>query len=313
MSNKLISVITPCLNEEKNIPLIYKAVKSIFSEKKNYSYEHIFIDNKSDDNSRNILRKLADEDKNIKVIFNTRNYGQDASPFHALQQSKGDAAILIVADLQDPPELIKDFIKEWEKGYKTVIGIKNKSKGSKLARCIKNFFYKTINRFSDIELYQNFMGFGLYDKQVIELLKEFNEPNLYLRGVISDINLKVKKIEYTHQIRSHGETKNNYLSLIDLGLVAFTAYSKFPIRFITIFSFLFALISFFIGIFYFIYKILYWNTFATGLAPLIITLTMFFCLTFLFLGIMAEYIGAINSRYRTKPTVIEEERINFED
>ena len=313
MSNKLISVITPCLNEEKNIPLIYKAVKSIFSEKKNYSYEHIFIDNKSDDNSRNILRKLADEDKNIKVIFNTRNYGQDASPFHALQQSKGDAAILIVADLQDPPELIKDFIKEWEKGYKTVIGIKNKSKGSKLARCIKNFFYKTINRFSDIELYQNFMGFGLYDKQVIELLKEFNEPNLYLRGVISDINLKVKKIEYTHQIRSHGETKNNYLSLIDLGLVAFTAYSKFPIRFITIFSFFFALISFFIGIFYLIYKILYWNTFATGLAPLIITLTMFFCLTFLFLGIMAEYIGAINSRYRTKPTVIEEERINFED
>ena len=313
MSNKLISVITPCLNEEKNIPLIYKAVKSIFSEKNNYSYEHIFIDNKSDDNSRNILRKLADEDKNIKVIFNTRNYGQDASPFHALQQSKGDAAILIVADLQDPPELIKDFIKEWEKGYKTVIGIKNKSKGSKLAHCIKKIFYKTINKFSDIELYQNFMGFGLYDKQVIELLKDFNEPNLYLRGVISDINLKVKKIEYTHQIRSHGETKNNYLSLIDLGLVAFTAYSKFPIRFITIFSFFFSLISFFIGIFYFIYKILYWNTFATGLAPLIITLTMFFCLTFLFLGIIAEYIGAINSRNRTKPTVIEEERINFED
>jgi len=313
MSNKLISVITPCLNEEKNIPLIYKAVKSIFSEKNNYSYEHIFIDNKSDDNSRNILRKLADEDKNIKVIFNTRNYGQDASPFHALQQSKGDAAILIVADLQDPPELIKDFIKEWEKGYKTVIGIKNKSKGSKLAHCIKKIFYKTINKFSDIELYQNFMGFGLYDKQVIELLKDFNEPNPYLRGVISDINLRVKKIEYTHQIRSHGETKNDYLSLIDLGLVAFTAYSKFPIRFITIFSFFFSLISFFIGIFYFIYKILYWNTFATGLAPLIITLTMFFCLTFLFLGIMAEYIGAINSRNRTKPTVIEEERINFED
>ena len=313
MSNKLISVITPCLNEEKNIPLIYKAVKSIFSEKNNYSYEHIFIDNKSDDNSRNILRKLADEDKNIKVIFNTRNYGQDASPFHALQQSKGDAAILIVADLQDPPELIKDFIKEWEKGYKTVIGIKNKSKGSKLAHCIKKIFYKTINKFSDIELYQNFMGFGLYDKQVIELLKDFNEPNPYLRGVISDINLKVKKIEYTHQIRSHGETKNDYLSLIDLGLVAFTAYSKFPIRFITIFSFFFSLISFFIGIFYFIYKILYWNTFATGLAPLIITLTMFFCLTFLFLGIIAEYIGAINSRNRTKPTVIEEERINFED
>ena len=313
MGNKLISVITPCLNEEKNIPLIYSAIKSIFSELTNYSYEHIFIDNKSSDNTRDILKKLAKEDKNIKVILNSRNYGQSASPFYALQQSKGDAAIMIVADLQDPPELIKDFIKEWEKGFKTVIGIKNKSKGNKLAHCIKTFFYRTINKFSEIELYKNFMGFGLYDKKVINLLKEFNEPEPYLRGIIADINLKVKKIEYTVQNRSHGKTKNNYLSLMDLGLTAFTSYSKFPIRFITIFSFIFAVISLFTGVFYFIYKILYWDTFALGIAPLIIILSIFFSLTFIFLGIMAEYIGAINTRFRSKPTVIEEERINFED
>ena len=313
MSNKLISVITPCLNEEKNIPLIYSAIKSIFSELTNYSYEHIFIDNKSSDNTRDILKKLAKEDKNIKVIFNSRNYGQSASPYHALQQSKGDAAIMIVADLQDPPELIKDFIKEWEKGFKTVIGIKNKSKGNKLAHCIKTFFYRTINKFSEIELYKNFMGFGLYDKKVINLLKEFNEPEPYLRGIIADINLKVKKIEYTVQNRSHGKTKNNYLSLMDLGLTAFTSYSKFPIRLITIFSFIFAVISLLTGVFYFIYKILYWDTFALGIAPLIIILSIFFSLTFIFLGIMAEYIGAINTRFRNKPTVIEEERINFED
>ena len=313
MSNKLISVITPCLNEEKNIPLIYSAIKSIFSELTNYSYEHIFIDNKSSDNTRDILKKLAKEDKNIKVIFNSRNYGQSASPYHALQQSKGDAAIMIVADLQDPPELIKDFIKEWEKGFKTVIGIKNKSKGNKLAHCIKTFFYRTINKFSEIELYKNFMGFGLYDKKVINLLKEFNEPEPYLRGIIADINLKVKKIEYTVQNRSHGKTKNNYLSLMDLGLTAFTSYSKFPIRLITIFSFIFAVISLLTGVFYFIYKILYWETFALGIAPLIIILSVFFSLTFIFLGIMAEYIGAINTRFRNKPTVIEEERINFED
>ena len=313
MSNKLISVITPCLNEEKNIPLIYSAIKSIFSELTNYSYEHIFIDNKSSDNTRDILKKLAKEDKNIKVIFNSRNYGQSASPFYALQQSKGDAAIMIVADLQDPPELIKDFIKEWEKGFKTVIGIKNKSKGNKLAHCIKTFFYRTINKFSEIELYKNFMGFGLYDKKVINLLKEFNEPEPYLRGIIADINLKVKKIEYTVQNRSHGKTKNNYLSLMDLGLTAFTSYSKFPIRLITIFSFIFAVISLLTGVFYFIYKILYWDTFALGIAPLIIILSVFFSLTFIFLGIMAEYIGAINTRFRNKPTVIEEERINFED
>jgi len=313
MSNKLISVITPCLNEEKNIPLIYSAIKSIFSELTNYSYEHIFIDNKSSDNTRDILKKLAKEDKNIKVIFNSRNYGQSASPYYALQQSKGDAAIMIVADLQDPPELIKDFIKEWEKGFKTVIGIKNKSKGNKLAHCIKTFFYRTINKFSEIELYKNFMGFGLYDKKVINLLKEFNEPEPYLRGIIADINLKVKKIEYTVQNRSHGKTKNNYLSLMDLGLTAFTSYTKFPIRLITIFSFIFAVISLLTGVFYFIYKILYWETFALGIAPLIIILSIFFSLTFIFLGIMAEYIGAINTRFRNKPTVIEEERINFED
>lgn len=313
MTKKLISIITPCLNEEKNIRPVYERIKSVFSENGGYDYEHIFIDNKSVDNTRKILRELSNEDKNVKVIFNTRNYGQWASPFYALQQSNGDAAVLIVADLQDPPELLKEFIKFWEKGYKTVIGIKNNTEGNKTSFYLRKLFYKLINKFSKIDLFENYMGFGLYDKEVISILKKFNEPEPYLRGIIADINFKVKKIEYTSQKRTVGKTKNNIVSLIDLGLVAFTAYSKFPLRMISMFAFLFALISLMIGIFYTVYKLLFWNTFATGIAPLILIMSVFFSLTFIFLGIIAEYINSINTRFRARPLVIEEERINFEN
>lgn len=312
MTKKLISIVTPCLNEEDNIEAIYEKIKSIFLEMKDYEYEHIFIDNKSTDNTRKILRNISSNDKKIKVIFNTRDYGQWASPFYALQQSSGDAAILIVADLQDPPELINEFIKFWEQGYKTVIGIKNNSEGNKISFYIRKIFYKLINKFSKIELFENYMGFGLYDKAVINILKKFNEPEPYLRGIIADINYKVKKVEYTHGVRTDGKTKNSIVSLIDLALVAFTAYSKFPLRIISTFAFIFAFISLVIGVFYILYKLLFWNTFATGIAPLIFIISVFFSLTFIFLGIIAEYINSINTRIKAKPLVVEEERINFE-
>ena len=313
MTKKLISIVTPCLNEEDNVRPIYEKIKLFFSENKEYEYEHIFIDNKSTDNTREVLRKLSSQDQNVKIIFNTRNYGQWASPYYALQQSSGEAAVLIVADLQDPPELIKEFIKYWEEGYKTVIGIKKDSDGNKLSFYLRKIFYKLINKFSDIELFENFMGFGLYDKEVINILRKFNEPEPYLRGIIADINFKVKKVKYTHKKRLVGKTKNNIISLVNLGLVAFTSYSKFPLRIISIFAFLFAIISLTIGVFYTVYKLLFWDTFATGTAPLILIISVFFSLTFIFLGIIAEYINSINTSSKTKPLVIEEERINFEN
>ncbi len=313
MDKKLISVVTPCLNEEVNVDKIYTEVKSLFSKKEHYSYEHIFIDNKSTDKTRELLREIAKKDKNVKLIFNTRNFGQWASPYYALQQSNGDAAILIVADLQDPPDLIDEFLKHWEEGYKTVVGIKNDTEGNKISFYLRKLFYKLINKFSNIELFENFMGFGLYDKEVIKILKQFNEPEPYLRGIIADINIKVKKVSYTHKKRLVGKTKNNIISLIDLGLVAFTSYSKFPLRIISIFAFLFAIISMTIGIFYTVYKLLYWDSFSTGTAPLILIISVFFSLTFVFLGIIAEYINSINTSSKTKPLVIEEERINFEN
>lgn len=310
---KLISIITPCLNEEENIEIIYEKVKSFFSRKNNYKYEHIFIDNKSEDETRNILKEISSKDKNVKVILNTRNFGQWASPFYALQQSTGDAGVLLVADLQDPPELLEDFIKSWEEGYKTVVAIKKNTQGNKISFYLRNFFYKLLNKFSNIELFENFMGFGLYDRSVINILKKFDEPEPYLRGIIADINYKVKKVYYTHQKRVKGKTKNNFITLIDLALVAFTSYSKFPLRIISIFAFIFSFISLLVGMIYTVYKILFWDTFATGIAPLILLMSVFFSLTFIFLGIIAEYINSINNRFKARPMVIEEERINFED
>ena len=218
----------------------------------------------------------------------------------------------MVADLQDPPELINDFIKAWEQGYKTVIGIKENTEGSKLSYFFRKNFYKLINNLSDVELYENFMGFGLYDKQVIKLFKSFKDPEPYFRGIIAEINLKVKKINYTHKIRKTGKSKNNILTLFIMALTAFTSYSKFPLRLIVFFAFSFALISFLSSLFYLIYKLIYWEYFVTGMAPVIIFTSVFLSIIFIFLGIIAEYINSINEKLKDKPLVIEEERINFE-
>ena len=309
---KKIAIVTPCFNEESNVENVYLVVKKLFQNYKNYELEFIFIDNKSTDNTREILKRIAKEDKQVKLIFNARNYGQWASPFHALKNSTADATILLVADLQDPPELINDFIKAWEQGYKTVIGIKENTEGSKLSYFFRKNFYKLINNLSDVELYENFMGFGLYDKQVIKLFKSFKDPEPYFRGIIAEINLKVKKINYTHKIRKTGKSKNNILTLFIMALTAFTSYSKFPLRLIVFFAFSFALISFLSSIFYLIYKLIYWDSFITGMAPVIIFTSVFLSIIFIFLGIIAEYINSINEKLKDKPLVIEEERINFE-
>ena len=309
---KKIAIVTPCFNEESNVENVYLVVKKLFQNYKNYELELVFIDNKSTDNTREILRRIAKEDKQVKLIFNARNYGQWASPFHALKNSTADATILLVADLQDPPELINDFIKAWEQGYKTVIGIKENTEGSKLSYFLRKNFYQLINNLSDVELYENFMGFGLYDKQVIKLFKSFKDPEPYFRGIIAEINLKVKKINYTHKIRKTGKSKNNILTLFIMALTAFTSYSKFPLRLIVFFAFSFALISFLSSLFYLIYKLIYWEYFVTGMAPVIIFTSVFLSIIFIFLGIIAEYINSINEKLKDKPLVIEEERINFE-
>ena len=308
---KLISVVTPCYNEEENIQELYLQVKKIFIEVSNYDYEHIFIDNASTDNTAAILKKIASEDKNIKVIINSRNFGHIRSPFYGLLQAQGNAVILLVADFQDPPQLIKDFICGWEKGYKIVIGIKFQSKESAVMFAIRKIYYNIINKLSETELIKNYTGFGLYDKSVIKILREINDPYPYFRGLICDIGFEKMKIDYVQPKRRRGITKNNFYSLYDIAMLGITNHSKVPLRLAAMLGFFASFLSGGVGLFYLIYKLLFWSRFSLGTAPIVIGLLFFASVQLFFIGIIGEYIGSIYTQILKRPLVIEKERINF--
>jgi glycosyltransferase involved in cell wall biosynthesis len=307
----LISIVTPCYNEEDNIKEVYNQVKSTFQELPNYSYEHIFIDNASKDKTLDLLRNIAIHDKNVKIIVNARNFGHIRSPYHALLQSSGEAVILIVADLQDPPSMIKDFLIQWEKGYKIVLGIKTQSQESRIMFSIRKMYYDFIGKVSEIELTKNNTGFGLYDKKIIEVLRDINDPYPYFRGLISDIGFESYKIEYTQPARKRGITKNNFYTLYDIAMLGITNHSKVPLRLATMLGFATATFSLFVALIYFIAKLIFWNYFSFGTAPLVIGLFFFSSVQLFFIGIIGEYIGAIHTQVLKRPLVIEKERINF--
>jgi glycosyltransferase involved in cell wall biosynthesis len=280
---KLISIVTPCYNEELNVNAIYNAVKSVFHQLPQYQYEHIFIDNHSKDNSVALLRKICEVDKNVKLILNSRNFGWIRSPYHALLQSSGDATILIVADLQDPPEMIIQFLQKWEDGFKVVIGVKTQAEESRLMYMVRSSFYSIVNRLSDTELIKNYTGFGLYDKAVVNILKTIDDPYPYLRGLISDIGFDIHRIPYNQPTRKRGLTSSNFYSLYDVGMLGITNHSKVPLRIATFIGFSMSIMSLFIAFIYFIYKLVRWDWFSAGQAPLVIGLF------FLFLGSVIFY------------------------
>ncbi|HPZ06760.1 MAG TPA: glycosyltransferase family 2 protein [Candidatus Eremiobacteraeota bacterium] len=308
---KLISLVTPCYNEEGNVEEIYRQVKEIFDGLRNYEYEHIFIDNASKDKTVSILKEIAKKDKHVKIIVNTRNFGHLRSPYYALLQTKGDAIIYIVADLQDPPSMIPEFIKKWEEGYKLVVAVKKKSKESPLMFAIRKLYYNLISNLSDIELIKNFTGFGLYDKRVIEILKEINDPYPYIRGLICDMGFERFEIEYTQPRRQKGITKNNFYTLYDFAMLGITNHSKVPLRLATMSGFIMSIVSFIIGIVYLVYKLLVWQNFQVGIAPVIIGIFFFSSVQLFFTGILGEYIGSIHTQVLKRPLVVEKERINF--
>lgn len=308
---KLISIVTPCYNEEKNIEEIYKRVKDIFNSLPDYQYEHIFIDNSSLDGTVEILRRIAIQDKNIKIIINSRNFGHIRSPYYGMLQAKGDAIILLVADLQDPPSMITDFIKKWEEGYKIVIGIKTKSKENKFMFFIRRLFYNTISKISDIDLIKNFTGFGLYDKKFIDVLRSLNETFPYFRGIIAELGFERSEIEYIQPRREQGRTKNNFYTLYDIAMLGFVNYSKLPLRMASFIGFGVSILSIIVALVYFIYKLLYWNIFELGTAPLVIGIFLLGGIQLFFLGVIGEYIGTIFTQVKNRPLVIEKERINF--
>ncbi len=308
---KLISIVTPCYNEEQNVQELYTRVKEVMSGMPEYRYEHIFIDNASTDRTVEILRSLAATDKNLKIIINARNFGHIRSPYHAMLQAHGDAIIEIFADLQDPPELIKDFIKQWENGYKIVAGVKKESRESSLFYALRQLYYNTLARLSNVELIRQFSGFGLYDRQVMDILRDFKEPYPYFRGLIAEIGLSHTTIEYVQPARRRGITKNNFYTLLDIALLGLTSHSKVPLRLAVILGFISAIGSLGVALFYLVYKLLFWNSFTVGLAPLVVGIFFFSSVQLLFLGIVGEYVGSIHTYVQNRPLIIEKERINF--
>ncbi len=311
---KKISIVTPCFNEEENVYECYNQIKILFNnELANYIYEHIFIDNASTDNTVKILKDIAKNDKNIKIIINSRNFGHIRSPFYGLLQTKGDAVILFVADLQDPISLIPKFVKQWENGYKTVVGVKKTSEENRIMFIIRKLYYKLINKLSNIDLIDNFNGFGLYDKKVIDILKTMHDPYPYFRGLIAEIGLDIYKIEYNQLSRKKGITKNNFYSLYDIGMLGIINHSVIPIRIATFAGFTLSAISLLIALSYLILKLIFWNIFIFGTAPILIGLFFFSSVQLFFIGILGEYIASIQTYVKKRELVIEKERINFDD
>lgn len=309
---KLISIVTPCYNEEDNIREIYKQVKEAAGGLAGYAYEHIFIDNASKDNTVKILKTIAAGDKNVKIIVNSRNFGHIRSPYHGLLQARGDAAMIIAADFQDPPALIKEFVKKWEEGYKIVVGVKKQSRESSLMFAVRGFYYFLIEKLSEIELIKNYTGFGLYDRVVIDLMRSMNDPYPYVRGIICEVGFEKAYIEYIQPARKKGVTKNNFYALYDLAMLGFVSHSKVPLRLASFVGFGTALLSVFCGMVYLIYKLIFWNTFSGGVAPLVIGMFFMGGVQLFFLGVIGEYVGSIHTQVLKRPLVVEKERINFE-
>ena len=272
---KRISIVTPCYNEERNVEQVYNEVKAIFRNVRRYKYEHIFIDNASSDNTVALLKNLAKKDRNVKIIVNSRNFGWLRSPYHAMLSASGDAVILLVADLQDPPILINDFIRKWEEGFKIVIGIKTESEENALMFKIRKFYYKLLRMISEIDLNINFMGFGLYDRKVIEILKEMNDSYPYFRGIISEIGFEPAKIPYRQRTRKRGLATGSLYNLFDVAMLGIVSYSKIPLRMVTILGFVLSIANLFVAVIYFVYKLIFWQRFSLGIAPLVIGLFFF--------------------------------------
>ena len=308
---KRISIVTPCFNEEGNVEDLHTQIIQVMSELPGYEFEHIYIDNATTDGTIPIQRRLAATDSRVKVILNARNFGHIRSPFYGILQAHGDAVICMSSDLQDPPTLIKDFVKKWEEGFKAVLGVKTRSKETRLMFLLRRLYYRVLRKLSEVPLVENFTGFALYDQQVVRVLRRIDDPYPYIRGLIAEIGFESAKVGFVQPKRKRGITKNNFYTLYDMAMVGFTSNTKIPLRLATILGFITAAVSFLIGLFYFVYKLIYWNSFTTGLAPLIVGLFFVGGVQLFFLGIVGEYIGAIYTQVRHRPLVIEKERINF--
>ena len=311
MTSRLISVVTPCYNEEGNVREMCEAIKEIFAALPQYRYEHIFIDNGSKDGTQRILRELAARDRNVKVILNARNFGQVRSGYYALLQTKGDAVIALASDFQDPPELIPEFLRRWESGSRVVLGVKESSEESGLFYAMRDRYYRMLARIADIEVVRQSTGFGCYDRAVIDGLKAIDDPYPYFRGLIAEIGFEPSIVPFKQPARKRGISSQNFYTLYDLAFLGIVNHSKVPLRIATMAGFGLAGVSLLVALGYLTYKLLFWNQFSLGIAPILIGFFFLTSVQLFFIGIVGEYIGSIYTQVRHHPHVFEKERINF--
>ncbi len=311
---KKISVVIPTYNEEGNVKPLAAAITEVFTTQlPEYNYEIIFIDNHSKDKTKEYLREMCSEDKHIKAIFNAKNFGQMRSPVYGLKQAYGDCVIRMVADFQDPLDMIVKYVREWEKGWKIVIGIKKSSKENKLMYAIRTCYYRFINKITDIDHIEHFTGFGLYDKAFVDVVRGLDDPMPYLRGIIAELGFDYKAIPYEQPKRKSGKSKNNFYSLYDIAMIGITSYSKVMLRMATFFGFGVAGLSILVGLVYLILKLIYWNRFSAGMAPVMIGVFFLGAVQLFFIGILGEYVLSINTRVLNRPLVVVEEKLNFDE
>lgn len=306
-----LSIITPCYNEEANVAELHARVAAAMATVPDATYEHIFIDNASPDRTVELIKELAAKDSRVKLIVNARNFGHIRSPMHAFLEARGEAVISIVADLQDPPEMIPLLIEKWREGYKVVVCTKRSSEEDPLMFWVRRAYYRTVEKLSSIRTIQNFTGFGLYDRQFVEAVRRFGDPYPYFRGMVSEIGLPTCTIPYDQPVRRRGITKNNFYSLYDMAMLGITNLSKVPLRLVTALGFVTALGSLLAAIGYLLYKLIFWHSFTVGMAPMVIGLFFLGAVQLVSIGIIGEYVGAIHTQVQKRPYVIEKERINF--
>ena len=308
---KKISVVSPAYNESGNVQPLVERVREVFARMPQYAYEHVIIDNASTDTTVEELRALASTDPHVKVIVNARNFGHIRSPHHAMLEADGDAIVVLLSDLQDPPELIEQFVQEWEKGWKVVVGVKTHSEESGLMFRIRTAYYRTVERLTSVQVLRHYTGFGLYDRQVMEVVRRYGDPYPYFRGMVAEVGFPIKQIEYGQKRRVRGITKNNFYTLYDIGMLGITNLSKVPLRLVTFGGFVFAGVSLVIGVLYLVAKLIFWSHFELGLAPTMIGLFFLGSIQLIAIGIIGEYIGSIHTIVQNRPLVTEKERINF--
>jgi glycosyltransferase involved in cell wall biosynthesis len=308
---RLVSVVTPCYNEEGNAAELYAAVKAVFAERPEYGYEHIFIDNGSRDATEQVLRALAAADPNVKVILNARNFGQVRSGYHAILQARGDAVIGMACDFQDPPELIPEFLARWEEGYKIALGVKESAEEHGLFYAARARYYRALKQISNVEIVQQATGFGLYDRVVIEALRRIDDPYPFFRGLLAEIGFPIAQVPFRQPLRKRGVTSQNFYTLYDMAFLGIVHHSKVPLRLATMLGFAMSAFTLFVALVYLVYKLLFWQQFTLGIAPVVIGFFFVSSIQLLFVGILGEYIGSIWTQVRHHPHVFEKERLNF--